>query len=77
MGMRDAIPQLTNLLAGLKDLQLAYIHLVESRIAGRYDVAAGESLDPFIESWGDTSPVILSGGFNAESANEAVNYNVS
>lgn len=72
MGMKEAIPQFTDLLEGLKDLKLAYVHLVESRIAGRYDVDAGESLDPFIEVWGDTSPIIFAGGFSPASAKEAV-----
>jgi NADPH2 dehydrogenase len=40
MGMKDAVPQFCNLLAGLKALGIAYIHLVESRIAGRVDVVS-------------------------------------
>lgn len=72
MGMKDAVPQFSDLLKGLKDLKIAYIHLVESRIAGRVDVEASESLDPFIDLWADTSPILLAGGFNPETAKKAV-----
>ncbi|CZT19802.1 related to NADPH2 dehydrogenase chain OYE2 [Ramularia collo-cygni] len=72
MGMKDAVPQFCDLLAGLKALNIAHIHLVESRIAGRVDVEAGESLDPFIEQWGNHSPIILAGGFSPQSAATAV-----
>jgi NADPH2 dehydrogenase len=40
MGMEDAVPQFCDLLAGLKALGIAYVHLVESRIAGRVDVVS-------------------------------------
>lgn len=72
MGMRDAKAQFSHLLRGLKYLNIAYVHLVESRIAGRVDVEAGESLDPFIELWADTSPILLAGGYSPEMAKMAV-----
>ncbi|KAK5170091.1 uncharacterized protein LTR77_004675 [Saxophila tyrrhenica] len=72
MGMNNATAQFNNLLGGLKELKLAYLHLVESRIAGRVDVEAAESLDPFIDTWADTSPLMLAGGFTPDSAREAV-----
>jgi NADPH2 dehydrogenase len=43
MGMKDAVPQFCNLLAGLKALGVAYVHLVESRIAGRVDVVSANN----------------------------------
>ena len=65
--------QFLDLLKGLKALGIAYIHLVESRIAGRVDVEAGESLDPFIDAWTeDGRPFILAGGFSPTSAKDAV-----
>lgn len=72
MGMKDAIPQFSHLLHGLKDLNIAYLHLVESRIAGRVDVEAGESLHPFINLWAGTSPLVLAGGFSPQTAKAAV-----
>ena len=72
MGMKDATTQFLDLLKGLKSMKIAYIHLVESRIAGRVDVEPGESLDPFIDLWADTSPIVLAGGFSPETAKFAV-----
>lgn len=71
MGMKGALPQFSHLLRDLKDLDIAYLHLVESRVAGRVDVEAGESLDPFIDLWGDTTPIVLAGGFSPEMAKKA------
>lgn len=72
MRMEDPVPQFSHFLTGLKELKLAYVHLVESRIAGNTDVESTEELAPFVEVWGDTSPVLLAGGFTAEKAKEAV-----
>ena len=74
MGMKDPLPQFSYLLKGLKALNIAYLHLVESRIAGRVDVEAkpGESLDPLIDLWADASPIVFAGGFSPEMAKKAV-----
>ena len=74
MGMERTatIEQFSNLLHGLKDLGIAYVHFVESRIAGRVDVEAGESLDPFTEPWGEGRPFVIAGGYDADSARTAV-----
>jgi NADPH2 dehydrogenase len=72
MKMKDPVPQFSYLLKGLKELKLAYVHLVESRIAGNADVEATEKCDPFIDIWAGTSPVFLAGGFTQESARQAV-----
>lgn len=72
MKMAEPIPQFTHLIAGLKDLKLAYLHLVESRIAGNADIEATEKNDPFIEQWGKTSPIFLAGGFTPDSSRQAV-----
>lgn len=74
MGMQRevTISQFSHLIQGLKGLKIGYLHLVESRIAGRVDVEAGESLEPFINLWGDSSPIVLAGGFDPKTAREAV-----
>ena len=72
MGTEEPVPQFSHLLQGLKDLNIAYVHLVESRIAGRWDVEAGESLQPFIDLWADSGPIILAGGYSPEGAKKAV-----
>jgi NADPH2 dehydrogenase len=73
MGMSPAnsVAQFSHLIRGLKHLDVAYLHLVESRIAGRVDVEAGESLDPFVRLWND-KPLVLAGGFSPETAKLAV-----
>lgn len=72
MKMDDPIPQFTHLIKGLKDLKLAYLHLVESRIAGNADIEATEKNDDFIDLWANQSPVFLAGGFTADSARAVV-----
>ncbi len=70
--MKDPIPQFSHLIKGLKELKLAYVHLVESRIAGNADVEATEKNDPFIDIWAGTSPILLAGGFTEDSARQDV-----
>ena len=72
MKMADPIPQFSHLIKGLKDLKLAYLHLVESRISGNADVEATEKVDFALEIWGKTSPVLLAGGFKPDSAHKTV-----
>jgi NADPH2 dehydrogenase len=72
MKMADPIPQFTHLINGLKEMKLAYLHLVEARIAGNADIEAPETNDAFIEAWGNTSPVFLAGGFKPDTARDVV-----
>jgi NADPH2 dehydrogenase len=72
MRMKDPIPQFSYLLENLRVFKLAYVHLVESKISGSRDVETAETLDFAIGIWGKTSPIILTGGFDARSAREAV-----
>ncbi|GAB7321996.1 hypothetical protein MBLNU13_g03054t1 [Cladosporium sp. NU13] len=72
MKMADPIPQFTHFVKGLKELNLAYLHLVESRIAGNADIEATEKNDAFVELWGNQSPVFLAGGFTPDSARAVV-----
>jgi NADPH2 dehydrogenase len=72
MKMTDPIPQFTYLVKGLKELRLAYLHLVESRISGNADVVATERVDFLLKLWGKTSPIFLAGGFKPESAKRAI-----
>ncbi len=75
MKMKDPIPQFSHLIRGLKELKLAYLHVVESRISGNADVESTEKNDPFIEIWHGTSPIFLAGGFTPESAKQDVDKN--
>jgi len=70
--MADPKPQFTYFTSQLKKLNLAYIHVVESRINGSTDTDAIEKVDFLIDVWGNTSPVFVAGGFTPDSAYRAV-----
>jgi NADPH2 dehydrogenase len=74
MKMEDPIPQFSHLISNLRKFELAYLHLVESRIAGASDCDGGFSdANKFaIDLWGNTSPVFLAGGFKPDHARETV-----
>ncbi|KAK0316720.1 hypothetical protein LTR01_000471 [Friedmanniomyces endolithicus] len=72
MKMEDPIPTFSHLLRSLKELKLAYVHLVESRISGNADVETTGKIDPFIDIWAGTSPILLAGGFKPDSTRRAV-----
>ena len=72
MKMADPIPQFSHLIAGLAELNLAYLHLVESRVTGNADIESTEKVDPLLKIWGKTRPVLLAGGFQPDSAKRAV-----
>lgn len=70
MKMDDPVPQFSDVIAKLDSLQLAYLHLVESRIAGNVDVEATESLQFAYDLW--KGPLLVAGGFKPESARSLV-----
>jgi NADPH2 dehydrogenase len=72
MCLTNPIPQYSHLIRSLNPLHLAYLSLTESRVDGTDDAQASGSLDPFLAIWGPTSPVLLSGGFNASNAGDSV-----
>ncbi|KAI9924651.1 Chanoclavine-I aldehyde reductase fgaOx3 [Aspergillus wentii] len=72
MRMEDPIPQFSYLARKVAEFKLAYVHLVEARIAGYADVESGESLDFFLAEYSRASPVIVAGGYTADTAREAV-----
>lgn len=72
MKMKDPVPQFTYFAEELKKLNLAYVHAVESRIAGNADIEATAKIDFLVEVWGNTSPFFIAGGFRTDSAYTAV-----
>lgn len=68
----EIIPQFSHLISGLRNLDLAYIHLVESRVSGNADIEATEKVNPLLEVWGREKPVLLAGGFKPASARRTV-----
>ncbi|TGJ76600.1 hypothetical protein E0Z10_g10857 [Xylaria hypoxylon] len=74
MGMKDPIPQFSNLITQLSALDTAYLHLIEARVAGIEDAdsAPGPSktLAFAYDLW--EGPLLVAGGFTAESARRLV-----
>lgn len=73
-GVRIAnpIPQFSYLIEKLRDLKLAYLHVVESRVTNNVDIEKTEGIEFASEIWGRSSPALVAGGFTPESAEEAV-----
>ncbi|KIW10861.1 hypothetical protein PV08_10160 [Exophiala spinifera] len=74
MKMDDPVPQFTHFVTALKDLNLAYIHLVEARVSGITDVETTDNVNFLIDAWDNTSPVLVAGGFTPDSAKRAVDH---
>lgn len=70
MGMEDPASQFTDIIERLNPLKLAYVHLVESRIAGAQDVEAGGPLDFAIRA--REGPILVAGGYKPETAQKLV-----
>ena len=72
MRMADPVPQFLHIVKELKKLDLAYLHLVESRISGGTADGVYHDLnnenDPFVQAWGKETPITLAGGFTAQKA---------
>ncbi|KAK5221330.1 hypothetical protein LTR72_006890 [Exophiala xenobiotica] len=76
MGMADPIPQFTHVIRGLKVFRLAYLHLVEPRVAGNQDVdpRTTQNLEFAVREWDKDSPLLLAGGYDGERAKRAVEH---
>ncbi|KAJ5468297.1 Aldolase-type TIM barrel [Penicillium sp. IBT 31633x] len=72
MRMVDPKPQFEYLARQIAKLRLAYVHLIESRISGNADVDQDDRLDFFMRAYCNASPVIFAGGYDADSAVQAV-----
>ncbi|EOO01601.1 putative nadh:flavin oxidoreductase nadh oxidase family protein [Phaeoacremonium minimum UCRPA7] len=72
MKMADPYPQFSALVKGLKALGLAYLHVVESRIAGDNAGQGTEKIDFLLDIWGDDSPFLIAGGWKPDTAQAAM-----
>ncbi|KAK8110604.1 uncharacterized protein PG998_007061 [Apiospora kogelbergensis] len=71
MGMTDPIPQFSDLIHKARRRDLAYLHLVESRIAGPEDAEnAVGGLDFAYKIW--DRPILVAGGYQAANAQKLV-----
>lgn len=72
MRMADPIPQFSYLVGKLKELNIAYLHIIESRVMNFVDVEKVQGIEFVLDIWGKTSPVLVAGGFDPKSAKHAV-----
>ncbi|KAJ4125770.1 hypothetical protein NW765_001544 [Fusarium oxysporum] len=72
MRMKDPIPQFTDIIEKASRLNLAYLHLIESRISGSQDCqnSSGERLDFAYDLW--TGPFLIAGGYKLKEAERLV-----
>lgn len=70
MRMEDPTSQFLDVIQSLNPLKLAYVHLVEPRIAGGQDVEAADSLAFAIQA--REGPVLLAGGYTPDTAQKLV-----
>ncbi|KAI1349181.1 putative N-ethylmaleimide reductase [Xylaria sp. FL0043] len=72
MRMKDPVPQFSDLITKLSNLKIAYLHLIEARVAGTEDKNAGplETLAFAYALW--KGPLLVAGGFTPESARRLV-----
>ncbi|KAI4595300.1 hypothetical protein KJ359_006974 [Pestalotiopsis sp. 9143b] len=74
MLMDDPLPTFEYLVRQLRQFSLAYLHLIEARITGNDDSDCGGNSDcsSLVKAWGNRSPIVLAGGFQPDSARQAV-----
>ncbi|PYI35955.1 NADH:flavin oxidoreductase/NADH oxidase family protein [Aspergillus indologenus CBS 114.80] len=72
MKMADPVPQFAYFVEQLRQLNLAYLHLIESRVINNVDCEQGESNKFLLDIWGKTSPVLVAGGYTPENAEAAL-----
>lgn len=74
MLMNEPEPTFEYLLARMKPLGLAYLHLIEARIKGNDDAECGgqKNVSWMVKQWDNASPVVLAGGFKPLSARQTV-----
>lgn len=71
MRMRSVEPTFEYLARRLKELDLGYLHVIESRVNNNVDCESTESIDFLLKIWGREKPVLLAGGYTPENVLEA------
>ncbi|KAL3479277.1 hypothetical protein BJX99DRAFT_268675 [Aspergillus californicus] len=70
MGMEEPIPQFSYIIEEARRLDLAYLHLIESRVFGASDFESGEGLDFAYDLW--DGPLLVAGGYGPVNARKLV-----
>ncbi|THZ00012.1 FMN-linked oxidoreductase [Aureobasidium pullulans] len=69
---RNPEAQFSHLVTELQKFDLAYLHVITSKVDNWYDVDREKPLDFVFDSWTKDIPLIITGGFDAESARAAI-----
>lgn len=72
MRMDDPVPQFSYLVSKLKELHLAYLHVIESRVNNNVDCEKNGGIDFVLDIWDNLTPVLVAGGFDPTQAFKAV-----
>lgn len=70
MRMEDPIPQFTDVINKASQSDLAYLHLVESRMSGSVDYDGHDRLDFAYNLW--NGPLLIAGGYTPQEARKLV-----
>ncbi|EUC31024.1 hypothetical protein COCCADRAFT_102377 [Bipolaris zeicola 26-R-13] len=70
MKMDDPIPQFTDIIKKLNVFNLAYLHLVEPRVADADNIEPAESIEPLLPHFNGT--LVIAGGFKLHNTKEYV-----
>ena len=71
MLMSDPIPTFSHLAAQLKELQIGYLHIIESRVDNNVDCESTQSIDFLLNIWDNVTPVLIAGGYTPDNVFEA------
>jgi 2,4-dienoyl-CoA reductase-like NADH-dependent reductase (Old Yellow Enzyme family) len=66
MLMSDPIPTFSHLAAQLKELQIGYLHIIESRVDNNVDCESTQSIDFLLNVWDNVTPVLIAGGYTPD-----------
>jgi NADPH2 dehydrogenase len=70
MKMDNPIPQFTDIIDKANHLNLAYLHMIESRVSGSEDQNGGEQIDFAYKLW--NRPLLVAGGYKLADAQKLV-----
>jgi NADPH2 dehydrogenase len=68
--MSDPIPQFTDIITKASQSNLAYLHLIESRMSGGDDYDSQDRLDFAYDLW--NGPLLVAGGYTPQEAQKLV-----
>ncbi|KAF7593453.1 hypothetical protein BBP40_011459 [Aspergillus hancockii] len=70
--MEKLVPQFEYLVFQLRRLNLAYLHLANSRWLDEENPHPDPPYEVFVQAWGLSTPILLAGGYDAASAQQVI-----